>query len=62
MLTRAASAALAEIDQGNNDPWWAARIGLARFYAAHVLPQVAAQLVAVTDGAGTVFALEEALL
>lgn len=62
MLTRAAVAALAEIDRGNNDSWWTARIGLARFYAAHVLPQVGAQLTAVTAGAGTVFALDEALL
>jgi alkylation response protein AidB-like acyl-CoA dehydrogenase len=62
MLTRAAVAAQAEIDRGENDPWWAARVGIARFYAAHVLPQVAAQRIAATEGAGAVFALDEAQL
>ncbi len=62
MLTRAAVAALAEIDRGNNDPWWTARLGLARFYATHVLPQVPAQFVAVSAGAAAVFAFDEALL
>ena len=62
MLTRAAVAALAEIDRGGNDAWWSARLGVARFYATHVLPQVPAQFVAVTMGADTVFALDEVLL
>ncbi len=62
MLVRGAKAALVEIDGGDNDPWWTARIGLARFYAAHVLPQVTAQLGAITDGGSAVFAFDEALL
>ncbi|PJN96074.1 acyl-CoA dehydrogenase [Amaricoccus sp. HAR-UPW-R2A-40] len=62
VLLRGAQAAVAEIEKGNNDPWWEARIGLARFYAAHVLPQVRAQLAAITDGAAPVYAFDEALL
>ncbi|ULJ83092.1 acyl-CoA dehydrogenase C-terminal domain-containing protein (plasmid) [Rhizobium sp. C104] len=62
MLARAAKAALTEIDRGNNDPWWTARVGLARFYAGHILPQVAAQRTAVIKGASTVFAFDERLL
>ncbi|MFC7706325.1 acyl-CoA dehydrogenase [Plastorhodobacter daqingensis] len=61
-LIRGAAAANAEADSGNDDPWWTARIGLARFYSTHVLPQVAARLTAVTEGAAAVFAFDEALL
>ena len=62
MLLRGAKVALIEIARGNNDPWWTARLGLVRFYAAHVLPQVEAQLKAITKGAATIFAFDEALL
>lgn len=62
VLMRAARAAEARIAAGDNDPCWAARIGLARFYAAHVLPQVGAQFTAVLEGSATVFAVEEAQL
>jgi alkylation response protein AidB-like acyl-CoA dehydrogenase len=47
MLMRGARAAEARIAAGDNDPYWAARIGLARFYATHILPQAGAQLAAV---------------
>jgi Acetyl-CoA dehydrogenase C-terminal like len=49
MLMRGARAAETRIAAGDNDPYWAARIGLARFYAAHVLPQAGAQLSAVLE-------------
>jgi len=62
VLLRGARAALAEIERGDNDPWLQARIGLARFYAAHVLPQARAQLDAITEGAAPVFVLDEAML
>ena len=61
-LLRGARIAQDQMTGGNNDPWWAARIGLARFYAGHVLPQGNAQLAAVVGGASTVFAFDEALL
>ncbi|MFQ8431384.1 acyl-CoA dehydrogenase [Amaricoccus sp. W119] len=61
-LARAASAAQAEIDKGENDPWWQARVGLARFYMAHVLPRAAAELPAIREGAEQVFAFDEDLL
>ena len=62
MLMRGARAAETRIAAGDNDPYWAARIGLARFYAAHVLPQVGAQFTAVLEGSATVCAVEEAQL
>ncbi|TPE53715.1 acyl-CoA dehydrogenase [Amaricoccus solimangrovi] len=62
MLLRAAAAALAETGRGDADPWWSARVGLARFYAAHVLPRVGAELAATREGAGAVFAFDEELL
>lgn len=61
-LLRGARAAQAEIDAGDSDPWWSTRIGLARFYAAHVLPQAAARLKGITEGAATVFVLNESQL
>lgn len=60
-LVRGAVAAQAEIERGDNDPWWGARVGLARFYAAHVLPQAAARLQGIA-GAASVFAFDQALL
>jgi hypothetical protein len=39
VLLRAAKAAAAQMAAGKNDPYWPTKIALARFYAAHVLPQ-----------------------
>ncbi|WP_323032515.1 acyl-CoA dehydrogenase [Paracoccus sp. (in: a-proteobacteria)] len=61
-LVRGAVAAQAGIANGDDNPWWTMRRGLARFYVTHVLPQTAAQLVAVRDGAAAVFAFDEALM
>ncbi len=62
MLLRAAVAAEARIEAGDNDPWWTTHAGLARFYALHVLPEAGSRLVAITAGEETVFAFDESLL
>jgi alkylation response protein AidB-like acyl-CoA dehydrogenase len=62
MLLRGAAAARAAIAGGDTDPWWDTRLGLARFYVAHVLPRVEAERRAITEGSDTIFAFDEALL
>lgn len=62
VLLRGAELAQEKIDGGESDPWWIARISLAKFYATHLLPQVSAMGKCVTEGAATVFAFDEVLL
>ncbi|PZQ49924.1 MAG: acyl-CoA dehydrogenase [Rhodovulum sulfidophilum] len=61
-LLRGARAALAAAADGDADPWWETRLGLARFYAAHVLPRVEAERRAITDAPAAIFAIDAALL
>ncbi len=59
MMARAALAAQAQIASGNSDPFYAAKIVTARFYADHVLSQADGLASSVTDGATGVLALTE---
>jgi hypothetical protein len=54
-LARQAEAA---IDEANDDPWLAAKVSTARFYAATILPPVSGMVGAVTAGSDTVFAVD----
>jgi alkylation response protein AidB-like acyl-CoA dehydrogenase len=58
-MARAALIAQAKIDAGDTDPFYAAKIVTARFYADHVLSQAAGLASSVTDGAEGVLALPE---
>jgi alkylation response protein AidB-like acyl-CoA dehydrogenase len=62
MLLRAAKAAETKLASGDNDPFWTARIALAQFYVAHVMPQVGSYLAVVRGGATAVFAFDESQL
>lgn len=62
VLLRAAQASAAQTAGGSDDPYWTAKIALARVYATHVLPQADAHRAAVIYGSGEVFSLDEALL
>ncbi|HMW79924.1 MAG TPA: acyl-CoA dehydrogenase [Accumulibacter sp.] len=59
LMARAALAAQARIAAGDSDPFFAAKIGTARFYADHILSQAPGLASTVTDGAEGVMALPE---
>ncbi|WP_448189161.1 acyl-CoA dehydrogenase C-terminal domain-containing protein [Azospirillum sp. sgz301742] len=62
-VARAAQIATARIAEGSDhDGFYAAKRVTARFYAEHILPQVAGLERTATAGSGTVMALDEALL
>jgi alkylation response protein AidB-like acyl-CoA dehydrogenase len=50
------------VDQAGDDPWLAAKVSTARFYAATILPSVTGMAGAVTTGSDTVFAVDEAFI
>ena len=58
-MVRAALIAQAKIDAGNSDPFYAAKVVTARFYADHVLSQAAGLASSIIDGAEGVLALAE---
>ncbi|MEF8766728.1 MAG: acyl-CoA dehydrogenase C-terminal domain-containing protein [Candidatus Accumulibacter phosphatis] len=58
-MARAALIAQAKIDAGESDPFYAAKIITARFYADHVLSQAAGLASSISDGAEGVNALPE---
>jgi 3-(methylsulfanyl)propanoyl-CoA dehydrogenase len=58
-LARQAEVAVEGADQ---DPWLAAKVATARFYAATVLPLVGGMLGAVTSGTDIVFAVDESYI
>ena len=58
-MARAALIAQAKIDAGERDPFYAAKIITARFYADHVLSQAAGLASSISDGAEGVNALPE---
>ena len=45
-----------------DDAWLAAKVATATFYAEQIMPQAAGHLGAVTAGAGTLFAIDDAHL
>ena len=56
-LGRGALAAARRIAEGSNDPFYAAKLATARFYAEHILPPAAALLGPITRGADNLFAI-----
>jgi alkylation response protein AidB-like acyl-CoA dehydrogenase len=58
-MARAALIAQARIEEGERDPFYAAKIVTARFYADHVLSRAAGLASSVTDGAAGVLGLAE---
>lgn len=62
VLLRAAKAAATRIAEGQGNPDQAARIALARYFAAYVLPQAGAWKVAIVAGGLEVFSMDHALL
>jgi alkylation response protein AidB-like acyl-CoA dehydrogenase len=60
-MARAALVAKQQLDGGTGEyDFYRAKLGTARFYAEHILPQAHAYRVAVVGGAASVLALEEA--
>ncbi len=55
-LARQAIAALPDVD---SDPWMAAKVATARFYAVNLLPKVHGLLAGVTDGPDLLFAVDD---
>jgi hypothetical protein len=51
--------ALAALPGAESDPWLAAKISTARFYAVNLLPKVHGLLAGVTDGPDLLFAIED---
>jgi hypothetical protein len=58
-MARAAVIAQKKIDGGDADPFYAAKVVTARFYADHILSRAAGLASSVTDGAVGVMALPE---
>jgi len=58
-MARAALIAQARVDAGDTDPFYAAKVVTARFYADHVLSKAAGLASSVTDGAEGVMGLAE---
>ncbi|NMQ28277.1 acyl-CoA dehydrogenase [Candidatus Accumulibacter phosphatis] len=58
-MARAAVIAQSKIDAGDADPFYAAKVVTARFYADHILSRAAGLASSVTDGAVGVMALPE---
>ena len=56
-LGRGALAAARRLAEGGNDPFYAAKIATARYYAEHVLPPAAALLGPITRGPSNLFAI-----
>jgi acyl-CoA dehydrogenase len=62
-MARAAHIAKARLDSGAEDfDFYRAKVGTARFYAEHILPQAQSYKAAVVNGSSSVLALEEAQL
>jgi len=62
-MARAAHIAKARLDGGAEDfDFYRGKIGTARFYAEHILPQAQSYKAAIVNGSGSVLALEEAQL
>jgi alkylation response protein AidB-like acyl-CoA dehydrogenase len=62
-MARAAHIANARLDGGAEDfDFYRGKIGTARFYAEHILPQAQSYKAAIVNGSGSVLALEEAQL
>jgi len=62
-MARAAHIAKARLDGGADDfDFYGAKIGTARFYAEHILPQAQSYKAAIVNGSSSVLALEEAQL
>jgi 3-(methylthio)propanoyl-CoA dehydrogenase len=62
-MARAAHVAKARLDGGAEDfDFYRAKIGTARFYAEHILPQAQSYKAAIVNGSSSVLALEEAQL
>ena len=61
-LARTAKAAAAVAPDGDSDGYYAAKIALAQFYVAHILPQAAGHWAAIRFGSEAVFAVPEAHL
>jgi len=59
-LARAALVAQAKIDGGDQDPFYAAKIGTARFYADHLLAQAPGLAHTIVHGAAGALAIDEA--
>jgi acyl-CoA dehydrogenase len=60
-MARAAHVAKARLDAGAADfDFYRAKIGTARFYAEHILPQAQAYKAAIVNGSSSVLALEDA--
>ena len=55
-------AALAAITAGTDDPWFAAKVTTARFYAVNLLPRVHGLVDASMSGADLVFAVGDDLM
>ncbi len=58
-MGRAAVIARQRLADGDGDPFWAAKLSTARFYADHVLPQAAGLAESVMNGAGSVMEMAE---
>jgi hypothetical protein len=56
-LSRGALAAARPLHAGSNDPFYAAKLAIARFYAEQILPPAAALLGPITRGADNLFAI-----
>jgi len=54
--------ALAALPDADSDPWMAAKVATARFYAVNLLPKVHGLLAAATDGPGLLFAVDDAYI
>jgi acyl-CoA dehydrogenase len=59
-MARAAHVAKARLDGGEDFDFYGGKIGTARFYAEHILPQAQGYKAAVVNGSASVLALEEA--
>jgi hypothetical protein len=60
-MARAAHIAKGKLDAGAEDfDFYRAKIGTARFYAEHLLPQAQAYKAAIVNGSSSVLALEDA--